>query len=65
MEFKYMDKVRVTKGFYEGLVGFVTNRKCIPRAQYYVEMYRIAYGFAKEPHEWIFEEDLEKIEGDK
>lgn len=68
MELKYMDKVRVTKGFYEGLEGIVTDRGCVPHigTQYYVEMEAVQNGLCvKTPSAWIDETRLEKIEGEE
>ena len=67
MELKYIDRVRVTKGFYEGLEGVVTDREYRPHIgiRYYVEMTSMQDGYCvKTPSDWISDTRLEKIEGE-
>ncbi len=67
IEIKYMDKVRVTKGFYEGLEGYVTKERneivCgsfSSNKKYFVSL-NVEGGY----NDWVREDCLEKIEGDK
>lgn len=65
MELKYLDKVRITKGFYEGLEGVVTERSHMRHigTRYYVEMEEMLNKCCiKIPKHWILENCLEKIE---
>ena len=65
MELKYLDRVRVTKGFYEGLEGEVTDERHadLELFKYYVEMNTVQNAcFIRSPKDWILEDCLEKIE---
>lgn len=60
MKFKYGDKVKVTEGFYEGLVGIVSDFN-ITLNSYYVEMSSIKNELFTEPRAWIDKGYLEKL----
>ena len=65
MELKYLDKVRVTKGFYEGLTGIVTDSHHFLHigTKYRFEAIKFYGSLQKEIDAWIHEDSLEKIEG--
>lgn len=71
MELKYLDKVRITKGFYEGLEGCVHDERhrlmegFNTRKIYKVSLKMNDGNVFYEIMKWINEEDFEKIEGDK
>lgn len=59
MELKYGNRVKVTKGFYEGMIGRVKD--------YYMESYYFetnvvtSYGSSEMINVWIKQDELEKI----
>ena len=63
MKFKYGDDVKVISGFYEGLNGYVTDKKVgceITISDYYIKMEGLKGTRRLIPSDWISEEDLEK-----
>jgi len=60
MKFKYGDKVKILSGFYEGLIGVVTEYNQGLKT-YYVEMSSTANNQFTSPIDWIEETNLEKF----
>ena len=61
MKLKYGDRIKVISGFYEGLLGVVSDYNSV-ELSYYVEMTNTICNQFTSFTAWIKETDLEKIE---